>query len=106
MTFEPKSAILPYSIHYRYLPDFELPNGILVEAKGQLDVIDRRKMVAVKVAWPEKDIRFVFQNARCRLSRHGKTYGEWATAAGFPFAEGSIPLEWFKETKNDEERTD
>ena len=108
LTFEDKSAILPYSIHYRYLPDFQLPNGILIEAKGQLDVNDRRKMVAVKVCWPQKDIRFVFQNARCRLSRYGKTYGEWAEAAGFPWAEGSIPLAWFdeEEKKNDQERTD
>ena len=98
LEFEPKDAIIPYTIHFRYLPDFRLSNNILVEAKGQLDATDRRKMVAVKAARPDLDIRFVFQNARCRLSRHGKTYGEWATYAGFPYAEGSIPLEWFHES--------
>ncbi len=97
LDFEPKSAIIPYSINYRYQPDFVLPNGILVEAKGQLDVADRRKMVAVKAARPDLDIRFVFQSARSKLSRYGKTYGEWATSAGFPWAEGSIPLEWWNE---------
>lgn len=111
LDFEPKDAIIPYSIHFRYQPDFRLPNGILVEAKGQLDVWDRRKMVAVKAARPDLDIRFVFQNARTRLSRHGKTYGEWATSQGFPFAEGAIPTEWWTEKglskvegdKNDED---
>lgn len=97
LTFEPKDAIVPYSIHYRYQPDFRLPNGILIEAKGQLDIADRRKMIAVKQQHPELDIRFVFSNARCRLSRNGKTYGDWATAAGFEWAEGAIPLSWWKE---------
>jgi len=99
LEFEPKDAIISYVTHHRYQPDFRLKNGILIEAKGQLDVHDRSKMVAVKKARPELDIRFVFQNARSRLSRHGKTYGEWAEKAGFPFAEGSIPLSWFNEEK-------
>ena len=103
LDFEPKDAIIPYSIHYRYQPDFRLPNGILVEAKGQLDVNDRRKMVAVKAARPDLDIRFVFQNARTKLSRYGKTYGEWATSKGFPFAEGSIPIDWWSESNGEEE---
>lgn len=99
LDFEPKDAIINYTIAFRYQPDFRLPNGILVEAKGQLDVWDRRKMIAVKKQRPELDIRFVFQNARCRLSRGGKTYGEWATSAGFPWAEGSIPIEWWTENE-------
>lgn len=96
LEFEPKDAIVGYSILYRYLPDYRLPNGVLVEAKGHLDIADRRKMVAVKEQHPELDIRFVFQNAKIRLSRNGKTYGEWATAAGFLWAEGVIPLDWWK----------
>ena len=103
LTFEDKAAIIPYSIEYRYLPDFVLPNGIIVEVKGQLDVADRRKMVAVKKHRPDLDIRFVFGNARCRLSRHGKTYGEWAEAAGFKWAEGLIPLDWWKEKHVEQE---
>lgn len=98
LDFEPKDAIIPYTIDYRYQPDFRLPNGILIETKGHLDVADRRKMIAVKRQRPDLDIRFVFQNARMRLSRKGKTYGEWATAAGFIWADGSIPIEWWKET--------
>lgn len=97
LDFEPKDAIIPYTTHHRYQPDFRLPNGILIEAKGHLDVADRSKMVAVKKARPDLDIRFVFCNARMKLSRNGKTYGQWAESAGFPWAEGSIPLEWWRE---------
>lgn len=97
LDFEPKDAIISYITHHRYQPDFRLPNGILVEAKGHLDQHDRSKMVAVKMQRPDLDIRFVFMNARMKLSRHGKTYGEWATSAGFPWAEGAIPLEWWRE---------
>jgi hypothetical protein len=97
LDFEPKDAIINYTIAYRYQPDFRLPNGILIEAKGQLDVADRRKMIAVKMTRPDLDIRFVFQNPRSKLSKNGKTYGEWATAAGFQWAEGVIPVDWWKE---------
>lgn len=101
LEFEPPDAIIPYSIAFRYQPDFRLSNGILVEAKGHLDVWSRRKMVAVKAARPDLDIRFVFQSSNRRLSRHGKTYAEWAEQHGFPHAEGIIPLSWYKEKPND-----
>lgn len=97
LEFEPKDAIINYTIAFRYQPDFRLPNGILIEAKGLLDVWDRRKMIAVKEADPALDIRFVFQSAKRRLSRNGKTYAEWAEQHGFPHAEGIIPLEWWRE---------
>ena len=103
LDFEPKDAIIDYTIAFRYQPDFVLPvNGIVIEAKGRLDVWDRRKMVAVKKARPDLDIRFVFQNGRNRLSRHGKSYGEWAESQGFKWAEGCIPLEWWKEERKSE----
>lgn len=94
--YEPKESIINYSIAFRYQPDFKLSNGVLIEAKGHLDAWDRRKMIAVKLAEPSLDIRFVFQNASRRLSRHGKTYGEWADQHGFPYAEGIIPIDWYK----------
>jgi len=102
LDFEPKSAIINYTIAFRYQPDFILPNGIVVEAKGRLDVWDRRKMVAVKAARPDLDIRFVFQNGRSKLSRHGKSYGEWAESQGFQWAEGCIPLDWWREQRKEE----
>ena len=54
-------------------------------------------MVAVKEANPLLDIRFVFQNARVKLSRNSDTsYGEWAEKKGFLWAHQSIPEEWIQ----------
>ncbi len=100
LTYEPKEALIDYTIAFRYQPDFILPNGVIIETKGRLDVWDRRKMVAVKTQNPQLDIRFVFQKASMKLSRNGKTYGEWAEAYGFPWAEGCIPIEWWEGKKD------
>jgi hypothetical protein len=80
-----------------YTPDFELPNGIIIEAKGVLSPADRTKMRAVKAQHPELDIRFVFMNARNKLGKGSKTtYGQWATKHGFVWAHKRIPDEWTK----------
>lgn len=89
---------LPYTLRKTYIPDFTLPNGIIVEAKGRFDGQMREKMLAVKKANPSLDIRFVFQRANNKLSKRSKTqYWEWAEAHDFQWAEGSIPPDWWKE---------
>jgi hypothetical protein len=94
---------IPYVIKGSYLPDFVLPNGIIVEAKGYLDAAACRKMKAVKAHNPHLDIRFVFQNANGKRNRRAKLKNwEWAEKHGFQWAEGTIPLDWWKE----ERRTD
>lgn len=91
---------LSYTLHKTYIPDFELPNGIIIEAKGKFDGEMRRKMLAVKRAHPKKDIRFVFQRANNTLNKRSKTqYWQWAEQNGFKWAEGSIPPAWWKEAK-------
>jgi hypothetical protein len=96
LEFEPH--FIPYIIKGNYLPDFLLPNGIYVEAKGRLDAASMRKMRCVKASNPKLDIRFVFQNANQKLNKRSKLkHWEWAEKYGFPWAEGTIPLEWFKE---------
>lgn len=81
-----------------YIPDFELPNGIIVEAKGYLDAKDRSKMISVKKDHPDLDIRFCFQNAKNKLGKGSKTtYAEWAQKHGFPWCEKIIPQEWVEE---------
>lgn len=96
--FEP--YYLPYVIKGSYLPDFVLANGIVVEAKGRLTAADCRKMRSVKASHPELDIRFVFQNANNRMNKRSKMrYWEWAEKHNFGWAEGSIPPDWFKESK-------
>lgn len=87
---------LPYTLHCNYIPDFLLPNGIYLEAKGYLDSDDRRKMLAVKDAHPELDIRFVFQSPYVKISKGSKTtFAKWAEKNGFPWcSHHSIPESW------------
>lgn len=95
----------PFKISYvkpvkpsTYTPDYVLPNGIIVEAKGYFKSADRTKHVLVKKQNPELDIRFVFQNPNNRLSKTSKTtYGQWATKNGFKYAATQIPEEWINE---------
>jgi hypothetical protein len=96
-SFEYETLKLPYTIEAVYTPDFILPNGVILECKGWLKPEDRRKMLAVKKAHPELDIRFVFQQPHNTLSKESKTtYAAWAKKNGFPWAAyQSIPDEWF-----------
>lgn len=96
--FTYESLKLPYQTFHNYYPDFVLENGIVIEAKGKLDQDTRAKMIAVKKAYPDLDIRFVFMRADNKISRGSKTtYGMWAERNGFKWADGVIPEEWFSE---------
>lgn len=98
--FEPFK--LDYSIPGRYLPDFILENGIIVEAKGYFDARSRAKMVAVKRAHPDLDIRFVFMKVNTKVRKGSDaTYADWCKRYGFLYAEGTIPLKWFKEQRKE-----
>jgi len=91
---------IPYIMRGSYLPDFVLSNGIIIEAKGYLDAASCKKMKAVKATNPNLDIRFVFQHANGKRNRRAKLRNwEWAEKHGFPWAEGTIPTEWFKEKR-------
>lgn len=91
--------IIPETTH-TYTPDFELPNGILVETKGRLEMEDRKKHILVQAQHPDKDIRFVFQRPTDRISKKSKTtYGQWASANNFKWATKLIPEAWWKEPK-------
>jgi len=86
-----------YITKSKYTPDFFLPNGVIIEAKGFFKPSDRRKMLAVKEAHPHLDIRFVFQRDNT-LSKSSKThYSDWAIKHGFPWCIfPNIPLNWLK----------
>lgn len=102
LEFEP--FYIPYVMKGSYLVDFKLPNGILIEAKGYLDAAACRKMKAVKQSNPDLDIRFVFQNANGKRNKRSKLRNwEWAEKHGFQWAEGTIPLAWFKEKKSEQD---
>ena len=95
VTYEPKDGKLPYSLDFTYLPDIVIDNGVVVEIKGRLTSADRRKMLAVKKAHPNTDIRFVFMRPNNPLYKGSKTtYAAWAESHGFPWAHGAIPEDW------------
>ena len=78
VSFEYESTKVPYILQCNYTPDFLLPNGVYLETKGHLTPEDRRKMVAVKKANPDLDIRFVFQAPYNKIEKRSKTtYAAW-----------------------------
>lgn len=95
--FEYETLRLPYTLSSVYTPDFILPNGVILEAKGYFDPSDRRKMLAIKKQHPDLDIRLVFQSPKNTLTKSSKTtYEMWAEKNGFLWAPAhAIPLEWF-----------
>lgn len=97
---EYETLYLPYYIKGTYNPDFVLPNGIIVEAKGYFDIRAQVKMRAVKKENPSLDIRFVFMNSRTKVRKGSKmTYADWCLKYGFPYADYHIPLDWWKEKR-------
>jgi hypothetical protein len=80
-----------------YTPDFELPNGIIIETKGRFVVADRKKHLLIKKQHPDLDIRFVFSNSKAKINKGSKTtYGMWCDKHGFLYADKLIPEEWIK----------
>ena len=102
LEYEPADSIIEWTPKTKkYLPDFVLKNGIVIEAKGRLTQADRAKLIAVKQQYPEIDLRLVFMYDN-KLSRTSQTrYSEWAEKHGFPYAFKRIPKEWAKETPKD-----
>ena len=95
---EPKEPTVRYVLTKRYIPDFVLPNGVIVEAKGFFEPKDRTKMIQVKKQNPNLDIRMLFQDANKRLtkSNNSKMYWQWCEQHGFLWEEGTtIPEEWY-----------
>ena len=94
--YEP--VYIPYKLVCRYLADYVLPNGIIIEAKGHFTSADRRKMRAVKEAHPDLEIRMVFGRASNKLNKTSRTtYAKWCETKGFPWANKSIPDSWHAE---------
>ncbi len=88
--------------HSTYTPDFILPNGIVIEAKGYFEASDRVKHLTIRDQYPYLDIRFVFQNHGTRLRPGSKTtYGDWCERHGFLYTQKTIPHEWLQEELND-----
>ena len=101
--YEDKANIIKYIVPakgHTYLPDFKLPNGIIVETKGRFLLADRKKHELIKQQHPEIDIRIVFSNSKTRISKSSKTtYGMWCEKMGIPYADKEIPQSWLEEPK-------
>lgn len=88
---------VPESIH-TYTPDFELPNGIIIESKGRFVAADRKKHLLIQRQYPFFDIRFVFSNSKAKINKGSKTsYGDWCNKFGFIYADKLIPEGWINE---------
>lgn len=101
--YEPQSPPICYNTPARYIPDFRLPNGILVECKGYFDARSRAKMLRVRKQNPDLDIRMLFQRANNRITKspNSMMYWQWAEKHGFLWAEGDVmPQEWLEENKD------
>ena len=97
--FKYEEMKIKYEVHEirTYTPDFELPNGIIIESKGRFVAADRKKHLKVKEQYPKLDIRFVFSNSRGKISKGSKTtYGEWCDKHGFIYSDKRIPDSWLK----------
>lgn len=81
-----------------YTPDFELPNGIIIESKGRFVAADRKKHLLIQKQYPFLDIRFVFSNSKAKINKGSKTsYADWCNKFGFIYADKLIPKGWIDE---------
>ena len=96
ITYKYESEKLSYTIEHNYTPDFVLPNYTYLETKGYWDAADRRKVLAVKKANPEIDLRMVFQSPYNKISKKSNTtYAMWCEKHAIPWTSfHNIPLEW------------
>ena len=96
VSFEYESEKLGYTIEHTYTPDFVLPNYTYIEAKGYWSPADRRKILNVKKANPEVDLRMVFQSPYNTISKKSKTtYAKWCEKHDIPWSSyQNIPIEW------------
>lgn len=85
----------PYKRIASYTPDFILPNGVIIEAKGFFTPEDRGKHLLIKAQYPDLDIRFIFENSNTKINSKSKTtYGVWCEQHGFLYSNKKIPREW------------
>ena len=90
--------IKPQETH-KYIPDFRLANGIIIETKGRFVLSDRKKHLLIRKQYGDKyDIRFVFSNAKAKIYKGSKTtYADWCIKHNFKFFNKTIPMKWIKE---------
>ena len=80
-----------------YTPDFWLPSGTIVEAKGRFTAFDRRKILAVREDHEEllENLKMIFMRDN-KIHKNSTTkYSDWCEANGIDYAIGTaVPEEW------------
>lgn len=91
---------IPYVVVHKYVPDFILPNGIILEVKGRFVGKDRAKHLQIRKQQPDLDIRFVFGRDQTLNKKSNTYYSEWCDKHGFLYStNGVVPKAWLKEKK-------
>jgi hypothetical protein len=99
VAFEYETVKLEYQKIATYTPDFILPNGIIIEAKGVWTVEDRTKHLLVRQQHPHLDIRLVFMNAFNKIRKGSNTtYARWCEKKNILYANKTIPKSWLSPT--------
>ena len=99
VAFEYETVKLEYRKVATYTPDFILPNGIIIEAKGLWTVEDRTKHLLVREQHPHLDIRLVFMNAFNKIRKGSNTtYARWCEKKNILYANKQIPKQWLLQT--------
>jgi hypothetical protein len=99
VAFEYETIKLEYQKVATYTPDFILPNGIIIEAKGLWTVEDRTKHLLVREQHPHLDIRLVFMNAFNKIRKGSNTtYARWCEKKNILYANKQIPKQWLLQT--------
>ena len=99
VAFEYETVKLEYQKIATYTPDFILPNGIIIEAKGVWTVEDRTKHLLVREQHPHLDIRLVFMNAFNKIRKGSNTtYARWCEKKNIIYAHKTIPKSWLSQT--------
>lgn len=99
VSFNYEATKLPYWVERTYMPDVDLDllsKVCHLEIKGWFKPEDRSKLLAVRRAHPEIDIRLIFANAYAPIRRGSRTtYADWCEKHGFPWAtKGKVPEKW------------
>jgi len=96
--FSYETLTIEYMKVSTYKPDFILPNGIIIEAKGVWTSSDRKKHLLVKEQHPELDVRLVFQQASNKITKGSKTtYGDWCDKKNIKWSNKVIPTSWLSQ---------
>ena len=99
VSFQYESIKLEYTKTATYTPDFILPNGIIIEAKGVWTGEDRKKHLLVREQHPHLDIRLVFMNASNKIRKGSDTtYAVWCEKKNIQYANKTIPKSWLSPT--------